>query len=81
MANAILAKLKPVIDQTDAVLDTPACAKLIADTREALGVSQKALAIEMKIAQSYLCDLEGSRRRWSLALWEKAMAALERLVK
>lgn len=81
MANAILAKLKPVIDQTDAVLDTPACAKIIADTRETLGISQKALAIEMEIAQSYLCDLEGARRRWSLALWQKALAALESLTK
>ena len=81
VSNAALDKLKPVLKTDDALLDTPATATAIVKAREALGISQKALALELAVSQSYLCDLEKGSRRWSLALFNSAKSALERLSK
>ena len=79
--NAALDKLKPILKADDAILDTPATAAAIVKARETLGISQKALALELSVSQSYLCDLEKGSRRWSLALFNSAKAALEKLSK
>jgi predicted transcriptional regulator len=81
MPNGVLANLKPIPKQGDMLLDDEATAKAIVNAREALNIQQKALAIEMGISTPFLCDLEKAHRRWSLALFEKAKAAMERLVK
>lgn len=61
------------------LLDSEATAKAVSEAREALGISQKALAIEMGIGQPYLSDLEQGNRKWSFATFEKSKAAMERL--
>lgn len=79
--NAIIEKLKPILDTSDALLDTPKTAAQILKARIDLKISQKALAIEMEISQAYLCDLETGKRRWSLALFNFAKAGMERMIK
>ena len=79
MAGNLLATLQPVPKAGDMLLDSPATGKAVQTVRDALKVSQKALAIEMKISQAYLCDLEHGRRDWTLARFQEAKAALERL--
>lgn len=79
MPNAIIEKLKPILQSDDALLDTPKTALAIVHARQSLNISQKALAIEMECSQGYLCDLEKGTRRWSLDLFNKAKSALGRL--
>lgn len=76
MAGDVLANLKPVPKAGDMLLDGPATGAVIQKAREALHVSQKLLASEMHISQSYLCDLEQGRRDWTLTRFNEAKAAL-----
>lgn len=79
--NELVKKLKPIPSQEDTFLDSEKTAAAIMAARESGNVSQKTLSMEMDISQSYLCDLEKGTRRWSLDLFNKAKAALERLTK
>lgn len=79
--NELVKKLKPIPAKDDTLLDDDATAEAILSARNSAQVSQKTLSMEMGISQSYLCDLEKGVRRWSLALFEQAKAALERLTK
>ncbi len=79
--NDLVSKLKPIPAMGDLLLNTEATADQITGTRKALGISQKALAIEMRISQTYLMDMEKGKRRWSLKYFESAKAALGRLSK
>lgn len=81
MRNKIIEQLTPILESGDALLDTDKTAIAITETRQVLNISQKALAIEMKISQSYLCDLEQGKRRWSLDIFNSAKSAMERLSK
>lgn len=81
MRNRIIEQLAPILESGDALLDTEKTAVAITETRQVLDISQKALSIEMKISQSYLCDLEQGKRRWSLEMFNAAKSAMERLSK
>lgn len=80
MAKTPIENMKPILDASDQLLDTAETAKMVVFVRVQMGVSQKALAIEMGINQSYLCDLEKGKRRWSLALFNSAKDALQRIL-
>lgn len=79
MPNAAVKKLQPVLKADDAVLDVRATALLIRKCRESIAVSQKAVALEVGISQSYLSDLESGNRHWSLAMFNKVKNAMEKL--
>jgi ribosome-binding protein aMBF1 (putative translation factor) len=75
-----LASLKPIPTE-QSILDSLATAQLVIESRKALGLSQKCLAMEMKIHPAYLCDLEGGNRKWNESLFERAKQAMQRLAK
>jgi predicted transcriptional regulator len=79
MAKTPIDNMQPVESSTDTLLDTKETAKVVVTTRTVLNISQKALAIEMGIKQSYLCDLEKGNRRWSMALFNNAKESLSRI--
>jgi predicted transcriptional regulator len=74
----IVTFLYPTVNKTELVLDGRIGAD-ISEVRRTLKISQKALASEMKMKQSQLCDLEQGRRRWTMALFNTASEALRRL--
>lgn len=80
MPNKALADLQP-IPSTVIALDTPKTAAEIVRVRKILNISQKTLALEMRITPSYLCDLELSRRDWNMELFKMAKDAMGRLSK
>ena len=80
MANQLLSKLVPVLAE-NAALDSKATGSAVANVRRQLSIQQKTLAIEMGISQSFLCDLEQGKRDWWMDTFNKAKAAMERLVK
>jgi len=78
MQAVMWSKLKPIL-AVDSFLETHQTANQIVEARKQLGISQKALAIEMGIGRPYLCDLEYGRRRWTMERFKKAKASLQRL--
>jgi len=60
-------------------LDTRQTARQIISVRMGMGISQKALAMEMGISPPYLNDLERGYRRWTIKKFKNAKSALKRL--
>jgi len=76
--DELLNNLSPVMDENP-FLDTQQTTRQIVSVRMAMGISQKALAMEMGISPPYLNDLEKGYRRWTLAKFKNAKSALKRL--
>jgi transcriptional regulator with XRE-family HTH domain len=69
-------KVKPIFKpDEDRALDHESGKQLRA-LRKEFGINQKAMAMELGVTNSYLCEIEQGRRILRVSMWNKAMEAI-----